>query len=476
MIYRNYGKTGKEVSLLGFGGSRFNTDKNDFEKNIELVLKAVQFGVNYFDTAPNYANSTSQKIIGEALSQTKVKTYISSKTSSKEDRTASDVLRRIDISLKELKRDKIDFFTLWSILDIDHFKTAAKPNGCLDGIIEAKRQGLIDHVCISVHCNDEEIIEILDCYNFDGITLGLNMLNYQYRTKGLERAGELGLGVAIMNPLAGGLIPRNHKLFGFDNSENAVDKAIKFVISHEQVSTCLIGVNSERDLVEAEKYISKGDFLNSEKLVQNYNQFTYTHKWEGICTSCGYCSDCPKKIKLPKLMSVYNEYILSGKDIGFYRFKLSEMFGFHSQQIFDCIGCGKCESKCTQHLPIIDRIKEINEFANEQIIYWDRIVNKVMPETKFQAFGIYGANLDAERLLMAMKRLGWNLDSLKIYLFDSDPRKQGQLFYGNYTIYTPEDVLKYNVKHIVVTAPKYYTEIKSHLLTFVDNDTTIISI
>ena len=63
MIYRYYGKTGKKVSLLGFGGMRFTEDR---EESLKAVKRAAELGINYFDTAPTYCNSTSEGIIGEA--------------------------------------------------------------------------------------------------------------------------------------------------------------------------------------------------------------------------------------------------------------------------------------------------------------------------------------------------------------------------------------------------------------------------
>ena len=66
MYYKEYGKTGKKISVIGFGGMRFEKDgdKHDFDKCAEVVVKANELGVNYFDTAPGYCNDQSELIMG----------------------------------------------------------------------------------------------------------------------------------------------------------------------------------------------------------------------------------------------------------------------------------------------------------------------------------------------------------------------------------------------------------------------------
>ena len=83
MIYNQYGKTGKRVSAVGFGGMRFDTSKPEAE-NAELLLYAQSKGINYFDTAPEYCNDRSKDIFGIALKQmadTRDQWYVSTKDS-----------------------------------------------------------------------------------------------------------------------------------------------------------------------------------------------------------------------------------------------------------------------------------------------------------------------------------------------------------------------------------------------------------
>jgi len=70
MIYRNFGKTGKKVSLLGFGGMRFK-DIGDHETGVAMMVEAAKGGVNYFDTAPKYFGTKSEVIFGKGFAELK---------------------------------------------------------------------------------------------------------------------------------------------------------------------------------------------------------------------------------------------------------------------------------------------------------------------------------------------------------------------------------------------------------------------
>ena len=81
MIYKQYGRTGKRVSAVGFGGMRFDLERPQ-EENAELLLYAQSKGINYFDTAPGYCQDQSEEIFGIALRQMgglRDKVYVSTK-------------------------------------------------------------------------------------------------------------------------------------------------------------------------------------------------------------------------------------------------------------------------------------------------------------------------------------------------------------------------------------------------------------
>jgi hypothetical protein len=84
--------------------------------------------------------------------------------------------------------------------------------------------------------------------------------------------------------------------------------------------------------------------------------------FEGICTGCGYCDDCPQDIQIPRFMDSYNQQLLT-PDPNAIASRLKNHWNVPIAQAADCIECGQCEEACTQHLPIIDRLKEIAQKA-----------------------------------------------------------------------------------------------------------------
>ena len=78
MIYKNYGRTGKKVSAVGFGGMQFDTSKS-IQENAQLLEYAYSKGINYFDTAPGYCKDKSEDIFGHAFKHIKGKFYVHSK-------------------------------------------------------------------------------------------------------------------------------------------------------------------------------------------------------------------------------------------------------------------------------------------------------------------------------------------------------------------------------------------------------------
>ena len=87
MIYKEYGKTGKKVSAVGFGGMRFDISKSK-EENAELLRYANAKGINYFDTAPNYCKDQSEDIFGIAFKNMSKDFYVSTKGNPKKFNTA----------------------------------------------------------------------------------------------------------------------------------------------------------------------------------------------------------------------------------------------------------------------------------------------------------------------------------------------------------------------------------------------------
>jgi predicted aldo/keto reductase-like oxidoreductase len=361
--YKEYGKTGKKVSVIGFGGMRFK--KEDYTQSLdicaEMVRKASELGINYFDTAPvHYCGGYGEKIFGEAFKNMPNPFYVSTKSIFYDDPTADDVRKRIEESLKLLNVDKIHFYHMWNILSLRQYDKIMAPGGPYEGAVKAKEEGLIDHIVASTHCTGDEIEKIVNDDVFEGLTVGYNVLNFAFRRKGIIAAYKKNMGIATMNPLGGGIIAENPQMFSFikeDENDTIAQAALKFNASQKEVTISLSGISSMEQLLEN---VKAGDY-NQDMTEKRLNEIAakLNEELDTLCTGCGYCRDCPSEIAIPKFMDAYNYYILN-KNEKEVKTRMKMHWGIKPEKGQVCIECGKCEEQCTQHLPIIERLKFVS--------------------------------------------------------------------------------------------------------------------
>ena len=356
MIYREYGKTGKKVSRIGFGGMRFK-DEDPKEKAAEIVVRAVELGINYLDTAPFYCRDRSEDIMGLALQQIKQKVFISTKCGENDGQKVRQSLER---SLKRLKVDKIDFYHFWCVLNMERFEQAKK-GGAIDEFLKAKQEGLIDHIVISSHQPAEEIQKVIKMDLFEGITLGFNIINFPFRRQGIKAAHKAGMGVVTMNPLAGGAIPQNEKRFSFVKESEAwsvIDSALRFNMSFPEISVVLPGFSSIEEVESNVKTVNNLPVLTRDRIKDLENRLASS--LDQICTGCSYCLPCVDEIPIPKFMDVYNTYIFEKKQKSV-NDRLKYHWGLDISILDRCSECRACEDTCTQHLPILERFDRLRE-------------------------------------------------------------------------------------------------------------------
>ncbi|MFA6291780.1 MAG: aldo/keto reductase [Victivallales bacterium] len=366
MIYNEYGKTGLKISAVSMGGMRFE-NPDDTEACASLIQAAHDSGINYFDTAPGYGKS--EDLYGVAFREMQ-KTrrnnpfYVATKTFGE---TPSDVRKDLETSLKRMGLDYIDFYHVWCTMSLDDYR-GRKGHGAVREFEKLKDEGLIRHICVSSHMAGPEIGNMLADYPFEGILLGYSIMNFAYRDEGVEAANSANMGVVVMNPLGGGIIPQNPDKFSFVKTrpeESVVEGALRFLVNDRRVTTSLVGFANRKQLAETIAAVDGFKPLEGrevsrirENLKKGFNE---------LCTACRYCDACPENIPIPKLMDAYNRYVLSDKKPESVTECLYWIWdiGIDDDMFFKCTGCGACETKCTQHLPIRERLKTIKDIVEK---------------------------------------------------------------------------------------------------------------
>lgn len=481
MIYRPYGKTGKQISLLGFGGLRFNeldtVDEAGLARCVELVKYAASKGVNYFDTAPNYCNSQSEIILGRAFREIKEPCYISTKSTILAEKNCDAVRWRIETSLKRLGLPKIHFFNMWAIIDLDQYRAIVAKGGPYEGALKAQSEGLVEHVVFSTHCTGDEIARIVDDGCFEGVTIGYNALNYKYRRRGIEAAHQKGLGVVVMNPLSGGLIPRNMRYFEFlreSPREEPVTSALRFNAAHREITCVLSGMKNKEEIDINTAALSDPDSIHPKR-IENLQKRSVVQN-DNLCTTCRYCDGCPADLPLFKYMDAYNMSMLTqdlpaseGKeDERAERSKAAAVFNklkmdwrvIPEHGSNPCIQCGQCEERCTQHIKIVQRLDTMFRWANKYGFDIDQVKSKLdiaFGNARGLKVGVYGVGYHSENMFDVFHKLGRKMD-FELFFFDSNPLKWGTTFMG-YIVRSPETIKSLVVSRLVISSAVFQEEI-----------------
>jgi predicted aldo/keto reductase-like oxidoreductase len=357
MIYRDYGQTGKKVSLLGFGGMRF-ANIDDHDACASMMVAAAAGGVNYFDTAPGYFDTKSETVFGKGfaeLKRRKLPFYSATKTFAS---TESAIRKELDASLKRMGLDAVDFYHIWCITSLDNWQ-ARKKDGTLQTFIKLKEEGLIKHICVSSHLIKSDIRELLLEGVFEGVLFGYSAYNFKTRQEAFDAIREKKLGAVVMNPLGGGVIPDHPEFFRvlMRPGESAVSAALRFLWDHPEISVTLVGFQTLAQVNEALAALETYKPRDIGELEAAKSDIDIS--MEGLCTGCAYCDSCPQGIPIPKLMDAYNQKMLSGSGGDPIGNRLKWHWNMERFVAANCTACGQCEASCTQHIDIIRRLAEI---------------------------------------------------------------------------------------------------------------------
>jgi len=360
MIHHTYGSTGVEVSALGFGGMRF-AEWDNSEKCAELVKAAYDRGITYFDTAPGYGGGKSEEHFGRAFKEM-LKTrrdkpfYVSTKSNQSDP---DDIRRDLETSLTRMGLDHIDFYHMWWVVRKQWYYDR-KAAGALECFAKLKEEGLVRHICISSHMSGTEIEEVLNDFPFEGVLLGYSAMNFPFRERALDVASESGRGVVVMNPLAGGMIPKHPEHFQFlktREDESVVEAALRFLWTDTRITVALVGFSVMDHLDEALRAMDDHEPLPASEIERIRSSLG--SELDTLCTGCGYCDECPQGVDVPRLMQSYNQLLMT-RDPKALIGTMKYGYGVYPDHgIENCVECKQCEEACTQKLPIVERLQHI---------------------------------------------------------------------------------------------------------------------
>lgn len=368
------------MKKLGFGLMRLPTlnPNNPAEVDIEQLKKMVDLfmenGFTYFDTAIMYNGFASQRAAKEAL----VDRYprdsftLATKLHNAFFHSAEDRDRVFSEQLEQTGAGYFDYYLLHGI-EAGSYPYYEKYD-CFAWLLEKKRQGLVRHAGFSFHDSPELLDEILTRHpEMEFVQLQINYLDWEsewvHSREVYEVAVRHGKPVIVMEPVKGGTLakvpPEAEKLLKEREPGLSIPSwAIRFAASLENVMVVLSGMSSIDQMQDNISYMKDFRPLTPEDTEAARKVAAIINSQIAVpCTGCSYCTEgCPMKITIPKYFSLYNENMREdmahkGWTVNFTNYaKLTEHFG----KAGDCIGCGQCESVCPQHLPIIEKLRDVS--------------------------------------------------------------------------------------------------------------------
>ena len=357
-------KYGNQISALGFGCMRFqkNMGKIEMQKTEQQIMAAYCAGVNYYDTA--YIYPGSEAALGEILEKNGIRdqVYIATKLPHYLIRSMEGLEKLFNEQLSRLRTDHIDYYLMHMLTDIETWRRL-KDMGIEAWLEEKKRSGAIRQVGFSYHGNSDMFCRLLDDYDWEFCQIQYNYMDEhsQAGRRGLRRAAEKGIPVVIMEPLRGGklvnMLPREAlDLFAAHPAGyTPAQWGLRWLWNQPEVTCVLSGMNSlemVEDNAATAASAQVGDLGPEEEAMLRQVVEAINAKMKVGCTGCGYCMPCPKNVDIPGVFANYNRRYTEGKRRAQIEHLMCTAFRRDSTAASNCVGCGKCESHCPQHIPI----------------------------------------------------------------------------------------------------------------------------
>jgi predicted aldo/keto reductase-like oxidoreductase len=239
MPRRTLGRTGEQISIIGFPG--LGLVRDDQDTCTAAIHDAFKRGINYFDVAPAYGNGSCETKMGIGLQGVdRDKIFLACKTKKRDKAGAREELER---SLKLLKTDRFDLYQLHALRTPEEVKQALGPGGAIETFKEAKKEGKVRFFGFSAHTT-KGALEAMKGFRFDTVMFPINfveMFALGFGTPILTLAKEQGAAILAIKPMSRGRWRQGEKRtrkwwYRCVESNDEIDLALRFTLSRDCVT------------------------------------------------------------------------------------------------------------------------------------------------------------------------------------------------------------------------------------------------
>jgi hypothetical protein len=290
MEYRQLGSTGLAVSAIAFGGAPAGLanylspydpdDPAQAGQVVDAIVRALELGITYFDTALSYGNGRSERIYGAARRQAgslAQRMLLATKTPGSK-RTYQEIVESAETSLRNLGVETIDILQLHGSGWTDAQAAQILEQGGLDALRDLKRQGKARFIGFTAEIGSPGTYALIRSGAFDVLQIAYSVIyqdacNLMIKAGPIVEAKERGLGVVTMRSLSSGVFQRllAEQIAGIEQLVDPYAVALGFVLSNPYVDSAIVGMRTtqevERNVDLVERHVHR---LDLEALHQRY--------------------------------------------------------------------------------------------------------------------------------------------------------------------------------------------------------------
>ena len=318
------GKTDLEVNKNGFGA--LPIQRCDMEYAVEILKKAYENGIDFYDTAHFYTDSEEK--MGNAFKDVDRKSiYLASKTGAE---TVEDFWSDLKTSLESLKTDYLDLYQFHNI----SFVPKAEDE-LYKAMAEAKEKGMVRHIGITTH-KITFAHEAIESGLYETLQYPFSYLSGEEEIELVRKCRQLDVGFIAMKAMGGGLIKNSKASFAFLNQFDNV-----------------LPIWGIQKITELDEFLSYDDNTALDDELRADIEHDKKELGENFCRGCGYCMPCPQEI---------NVSLCARMSLWIRRFPTEPNMDERTQEIMkktlDCVECYECVDKCPYELDIPELLKE----------------------------------------------------------------------------------------------------------------------
>ncbi len=347
--YRKLGSTGFDMSDISFGCSGLNDPK--------VVHRALERGINYFDTSPDYSHTESERALGQGIkATTRDKVFVASKFCTPSGHLDSDtpvdeVVKSVEDSLRRIGTDYLDVVHIHAVNSIDRLMSPT----IHEAFDRLKETGKVRNLGVSSHTPDLETVmqTAVESGRFDIIMVAYNFKHWPKLEQIFANAHQRGVGVVAMKTLKGAY---HSQLSDFTPTERQSfpQAAFKWVLSNQDVSGLVVTMKGFEQIDEY-LYASGQSMTDRDlALLAHYDQLIDDH----YCRpGCGDCLDsCPSDVPVNDIL----RYQMYARSYGQERVAMTDYARLDpAHNASQCAGCpAPCEAACPHGLSIRQRLTD----------------------------------------------------------------------------------------------------------------------